>query len=63
MVKQETLSPVFLDISSVGTGGGMLKSSATTEIGKNVVEIWNYLQEVYIFGKEAEIKEIFSKQF
>ena len=31
------------------------------EIGKIVVEIWCYLPEVYTFGTESEIQEIFSK--
>ena len=29
------------------------------EIGKIVVEIWGYLPEVYTFGAESEIQEIF----
>ena len=40
-----------------GEGGGGLPP----EIGKIVVEIWCYLPEVYIFGAESEIQEIFSK--
>ena len=32
------------------------------EIGKIVVEIWCYLSEVYTFGAESEIQEIFSKK-
>ena len=32
------------------------------EIGKIVVEIWFYLPEVYTFGAESEIQEIFSKK-
>ena len=32
------------------------------EIGKIVVEIWCYLPEVYTFGAESEIQEIFSKK-
>ena len=33
------------------------------EIGKIVVEIWCYLQEVYTFGAESEIQEILSKKW
>ena len=32
------------------------------EIGKIVVEIWCYLPEVYTFGAESEIQQIFSKK-
>ncbi|KAF0147187.1 MAG: hypothetical protein FD143_3099, partial [Ignavibacteria bacterium] len=32
------------------------------ETGKIVVEIWFYLPEVYTFGAESEIQEIFSKK-
>ena len=39
-----------------GRGGGL-----PPEIGKIVVEIWCYLPEVYTFGAESEIQEIFSK--
>ena len=41
-----------------GGGGGRTPSP---EIGKIVVEIWCYLPEVYTFGFESEIQEIFSK--
>ena len=40
-------------------GGG--EDSPPPEIGKIVVEIWCYLPEVYTFGAESEIQEIFSK--
>ena len=40
-----------------GEGGGL----PNPEIGKIVVEIWCYLPEVYTFGAESEIHEIFSK--
>ena len=35
----------------------------TPEIGKNAVENGCYLPEVYTFGEEAEIQEIFSKKY
>ena len=39
-------------------GGGGLPPP---DMGKIVVEIWWYLPEVYTFGAESEIQEIFSK--
>ena len=47
--------------SSVGRGGER-GNVPPPEIGKIVVEIWCYLPEVYTFGAEAEIQEIFSKK-
>ena len=32
------------------------------EIGKIVLEIWCYLPEIYTFGAEPEIQEIYSKK-
>ena len=46
-------------ISGVRRGGG--GGGLPPEIGKIVVEIWCYLPEVYTFGAESEIQEIFSK--
>ena len=43
-----------------GGGGG---KSPSAEIGKIVVEIWSYLPEVYTFGAESEIQEIFNKNY
>ena len=45
-------------VSGVRRGGGGLPPP---EIGKIVVEIWCYQREVYSFGAESEIQEIFSK--
>ena len=42
-------------ISSVGRGNA--------GIGEIVVEIWFYLPEVYTFGEESEIQDVFSKNF
>ena len=47
--------------SSVG-GGGTPERPPPPETGKIVVEIWCYLPEVYTFGAESEIQEIFSKK-
>ena len=47
--------------SSVASGGGGSAGTPPPEIGKIVVEIWCYLPEVYTFGAESEIQEIFSK--
>ena len=47
-------------VSSVGRGGGNA-GTPPPETGKIVVEIWCYLPEVYTFGAESEIQEIFSK--
>ena len=41
-------------------GGG--REDRPPEIGKIVVEIWCYLPEVYTFGAESEIQEIFIKK-
>ena len=43
-------------------GGGTPERSPPPETGKIVVEIWCYLPEVYTFGAESEIQEIFSKK-
>ena len=51
-----------LQVSSVASGGGDARTSPPPETGKIVVEIWCYLQEVYTFGEESEIQEIFSKK-
>ena len=48
--------------SGVGRGGGNAGTFPPPEIGKIVVEIWCYLPEVYTFGAESEIQEIFSKK-
>ena len=45
-----------------GGGAGTPERSPPPEIGKIVVEIWCYLREVYTFGAESEIQEIFSKK-
>ena len=46
---------------SVASGGGT-SERPPPEIGKIVVEIWSYLPEVYTFGEESEIQEIFSQK-
>ena len=46
--------------NSVGRGNA--ETSPPPEIGKIEVEIWCYLLEVYTFGEEAEIQEIFRKK-
>ena len=43
------------------TQGGYGGRTPPPEIGKIFVEIWCYLPEVYTFGAESEIQEIFSK--
>ena len=43
-------------------GGGNAGTLPPPETGKIVVEIWCYLPEVYTFGAESEIQEIFSKK-
>ena len=47
--------------NTVASGGGT-PERPPPEIGKIVVEIWCYLPEVYIFGGESKIQEIFSKK-
>ena len=47
---------------SVASGGGDAGTPPPPEIGTIVVEIWCYLPEVYTFGAESEIQEIFSKK-
>ena len=42
--------------------GGGNAGTSPPETGKIVVEIWCYLPEVYTFGAESEIQEIFSKK-
>ena len=51
----------FIKWHSVASGGGNAGRFPRPEIGKIVVEIWYYLPEVYTFGVESEIQEIFSK--
>ena len=46
----------------VASGGGGTPERSPSETGKIVVEIWCYLPEVYTFGAESEIQEIFSKK-
>ena len=48
--------------SGVGREGGNAGTFPPPETGKIVVEIWCYLPEVYTFGAESEIQEIFSKK-
>ena len=43
-------------------GGERQNVPPPPETGKIVVEIWYYLPEVYTFGAESEIQEIFSKK-
>ena len=43
------------------TQGGGGRTPPPPETGKIVVEIWCYLPEVYTFGAESEIQEIFSR--
>ena len=50
---------VFGKASGVGREGDA-GTFPHPEIGKIVVEIWCYLPEVYTFGEEAEIQEIYS---
>ena len=51
------------NFKSVASGGGNAGTfPPPLEIGNIVVEIWCYLPEVYTFGAESEIQEIFSKQ-
>ena len=47
--------------SAVAYAGGEGGRTPPPEIGKIDVEIWCYLPEVYTFGAESEIQEIFSK--
>ena len=47
---------------TVASGGGGNAGTFPPETGKIVVEIWGYLPEVYTFGAESEIQEIFSKK-
>ena len=47
---------------AVASGGGNADGPPSPEIGKFVVEIWCYLVEIYTFGEESEIQEIFSKK-
>ena len=42
--------------------GGTQERPPPLEIGNIVVEIWCYLPEIYTFGAESEIQEIFSKK-
>ena len=49
------------NITVASGGAGERRNVPPTEIGKIVVEIWCYLPEVYTFGEESEIQEIFSK--
>ena len=46
---------------SVASGGGNAGTSAPPEIGEIVGEIRCYLREVYTFGAEPELQEIFRK--
>ena len=46
--------------SSVGRGGE--RRNVPLEIGKIVLENWWYIPEVYTFGEELEIQEIFGKK-
>ena len=48
--------------SSVGRGGAPERPPPPPEIGKIVVEIWSYLEEVYTFGEESKIQEICGKK-
>ena len=46
----------------VASGRGTPLSPPPSEIEKMVVEIWCNLPEVYTFGSESEIQEIFRKK-
>ena len=67
-VVYQSFQQTFLCINghiSVASGGGGAGNAGTfppPETGKIVVEIWCYLPEVYTFGAESEIQEIFSKK-
>ena len=62
--ERKIIEQVVLNRQSVASGGGGdAGTSPTLEIGKIVVEIWCYLREVYAFGAESEIEEIFSKKW
>ena len=41
--------------------GGERRNVPHPEIGRIVVENWCYFRELYTFGEEVEIQEIFSK--
>ena len=49
---------IYIQWRTQGGGGGR---TPPPEIGNIVVEIWCYLPEVYTFGAESEIQEIFSR--
>ena len=53
----------LLLFSSVAPGGRLERQNVTGhEMGNIVLEIWADLPQVYTFGAESEIHEIFSKK-